>query len=399
MLLSKQNSPYRLKLVFVISSLNIGGTERQIVDIAPALTARGFEIIVYCFTEPGALAPLLARAGIRVVAPPAGPAKQLGPWARKARFVRSVGRLFSLLVKERPAAVHCFLPLANVFGLLAARAARIRCVLTSRRSLNRYQAKYPWLSRLERRLHRHATAVVANSYAAARELVAEERAPPDQVLVIHNGVALDKFDAPIDPSQMRAQLGIPADALIIVIVANLIPYKGHLDLLAALARIKRDLVDDWRLLVVGRDDGAGPSIHRAAVDRGLIDNLMLLGVRTDVPALLGAADIAVLASQEEGFPNAILEYMAAGLPIVATDVGGTSEAIGGDDVGWLVPPGDAAAMAQALLNLATDAPLRRRMSAAGYARVHAQFSIGSCADAYAELYRRMLVADAEKTCK
>ena len=386
-----------LKLVFVISSLNIGGVERQIVDTAPALIARGFKIIVYCFTEPGALAPLLQQAGIRVVAPQAGPAMRLGPWVRKARFVRSVGRLFSLLVKERPAAVHCFLPLANVFGLLAARAAGIRCVLTSRRSLNRYQAKYPWLSRLERRLHRHATAVVANSYAAARELVAEEGAPLNRVIVIHNGIALDKFDVPIDPLQVRAQLGIPADALIIIIVANLIPYKGHLDLLVALDRIKRKLPDGWRLLVVGRDDGAGPSIYRAAVHNGLVDNLMLLGVRTDVPALLGAANIAVLASEEEGFPNAILEYMAAGLPVIATDVGGTSEAIGGEDVGWLVPAGDTAAMAEALLTLATDAPLRRRMGTAGHARVRAQFSIGSCADAYAELYRRVLVADVEKT--
>jgi glycosyltransferase involved in cell wall biosynthesis len=377
------------RLLFVIGSLAVGGTERHVADIAPALAQRGYDVTVYCLSEPGALAAALAAQGVGVIAPPfGGGADGAGRLGRRLRFAAGAAYLYTLLATRRPALVHCFLPVANVVGLVLARAAFLPRIVTSRRSLNRFQQRQPLLGKLERSINPRADAVVTNSHAAAAELVAEG-VDARLISVIHNGIPTGRVATPLSRAEAREQLGLPADALVIVVVANLIGYKRHVDLVAALGRAAPGL-PPFVLLVAGRDDGEGEAVRRAAATYGIGARVRLLGERSDLAALLRAADIGVLCSSEEGFPTAVVEYMAAGLAVVATDVGGTAEAVLDGETGFLVPASDVDALAERLTALGADPELRLRQGQAGRARAGELFTLEACVAAYDRLYRRLL---------
>jgi glycosyltransferase involved in cell wall biosynthesis len=180
----------------------------------------------------------------------------------------------------------------------------------------------------------------------------------------------------IDRPQARARLGLAQADLVFTSVANLFPYKGHADLLQALHMVRDRLPAEWVLLVSGRDvDGTLAALRRLADRQNLAGHVRFLGERRDIPAILSAADIHISASHYEGFPNNILEAMCAGLPIVATAVGGVSEQVVHGSTGLLVPPGDPGALAAALLTLANDARRRHMLGQGGRRRVEEQFPI------------------------
>jgi glycosyltransferase involved in cell wall biosynthesis len=305
-------------------------------------------------------------------------------------FGISVLRLYWLLLIRRPAIVHCFLPMANLLGVVLGRAAFIKHIVVTRRSLNRYQDRQPLLGALERRLLHSADVIVSNSRAAVRQLVEEESAPAERIEVIHNGISLSRMEVSASRSEIRKTLAIEDDALVFVIVANLIPYKGHLDLVAALSGIASSLPNKWVLLAAGRDEGASVAVLGAARDGNIEEHVRLLGPRTDVAHLLHASDIAMLCSHEEGFPTAIVEYMVVGLPVVSTDIGGTGEAVSDGETGVLVPVGDPQALGAALLRLAQDGETRRRMGEAGRRRALERFTLDVCVAAYDRLYSELL---------
>jgi glycosyltransferase involved in cell wall biosynthesis len=256
----------------------------------------------------------------------------------------------------------------------------------SRRSLNRYQAGHPFLGKCELRLHRDMTAILGNSHHVVRELIDEEGCPPERVALIYNGIDVSAFEAerphpPTAPNESKSER-----PFVLITVANLIPYKGHNDLLAALGEVANALPPKWSLLCVGRDNGIGASLREQAQALGIEDNIKLLGARSDIVSLLAAADLGVLSSHEEGFANSILEGMAASLPMIVTDVGGNAEAVVNGVTGLVVPPRNASALGGAILKLALDAQLRRTMGRAGHERVEKYFGIDSCVTNYARLY-------------
>ncbi len=212
--------------------------------------------------------------------------------------------------RRKPQIMHFYLPLAYMLGARLRSFARVPVKVMSRRSLNIYQRKMPMISRIERWLHARMTAVLGNSKQVAHELIDQENCPPDKVGLIYNGTDLSTIAAamPLDMST----LGIPAGSFILIVIANLIPYKGHADLLNALGNIASQMPQPWHLLCVGRDQGYGPQLRDQAAKLGLDKNVHFLGERTDVAQLLKAADIGVLSSHEEGFSNAVIE----GLPPV-----------------------------------------------------------------------------------
>jgi glycosyltransferase involved in cell wall biosynthesis len=174
-------------------------------------------------------------------------------------------------------------------------------------------------------------------------------------------------------------------------VANLIPYKGHADLLDAFGSIREQLPQNWELWCVGRDDGIGQGLKERAERLGIASHVRFLGSRSDVPDLLLRADVGVLCSHEEGFSNAVLEAMAAGLPMVVTDVGGNAEAVVDGDTGYVVPPKDPPRLAEALLSVALDAR-RSDMGARGRKRAEELFSMDACLHQYELLYQEAVPA-------
>jgi glycosyltransferase involved in cell wall biosynthesis len=179
----------------------------------------------------------------------------------------------------------------------------------------------------------------------------------------------------------------------LIIVANLIPYKGHADLVQALAICRQRMPLDWCLLIVGRDDGIQEQLQRQIDIIGSADRIRFLGARRDVPALLAAADIGLLVSHQEGFSNAILEGMAAGLPMIVTDVGGNAEAVRHGETGLVVPARDPDQLAAAIVRLSNDAAARNAFGNAGRERVREYFSFASCVDRYDRLYRGLWRGD------
>jgi glycosyltransferase involved in cell wall biosynthesis len=372
------------RILVVTGSLAVGGTEMHLARVLPGLVKRGWEVTVFALTGEGPLAKPLRDGGVQVVSLGWGEPIH-GNRALPQRLLRlamvSVG-LVRAMRRLKPTITHFFLPEAYIVGAVCARVAGLGNLAMSRRSLNLYQAKRPGIGRIERALHRRMSVVLGNSGAVVREL-REEGIGLDRLALIYNGLAQPA--AALDRAATRRALGVPDEALTIAIVANLIPYKGHLDLVEALGRAAPDL-PDWRLLCIGRDDGHGPTLREAAARAGIADRIQWLGPRHDVDALLGAADIGVLASHEEGFSNALLEGMAAALPMIATSVGGNPEAVVEGETGLLVPPRAPERLADAIRALGCDPARRAAMGAAARRRVEERFSLERCIADYDRLY-------------
>jgi glycosyltransferase involved in cell wall biosynthesis len=384
------SGPSGKPILYVVGSLDLGGAETHLVSLTPRLMSHGWQPILYCLTHTGTQAAELASRGVEVVGPPLT-VHRAGRWRFTQAFALalSVLKLLWLLLLRRPTVAHFFLPMSYVLGAPVALLVQTPICIMSRRSLNRYQRNHPLLRKLELRLHPHMEAVLGNSYSVVRELIEDENCAPGRVGLIYNGVDVANFDIAA-PQKLAFEVeGAATSDLILVTVANLIPYKGHDDLLNALARIAGELPKSWTLLCVGRDDGYGQRLRSQARHLGLRDHVRFLGERRDVASLMKGADIGVLCSHEEGFANAILEGMAAGLPMIVTNVGGNSEAVVDEITGLVVKPHDPEALGQAILKLASDPLMRRRMGKAGLNRVKKHFSIDACVAAYVHMYESL----------
>jgi glycosyltransferase involved in cell wall biosynthesis len=378
-----------LRVAVVTSRLDVGGTERHIARILPALQRRGLDVVLYLMERGGLLEAEISARGVRIEGPLQS--RRLLHWPI-LRWSMATLDLARWLRRERPTVVHFFLPRPYLFGSLAAALAGQRRRLMSRRSLTDYRAKYPLLGTVERYLHRRTFGILGNSQAVIDQL-ATEVDDRRKLGLIYNGIEMPSSVFTNRRQQTRALLQVPSDALVVSVIANLIAYKGHRDLIEALALIADRLPRPWRLLAIGRDDGIGGELADLAQSRGIAGNIMWLGERSDVEELLSASDIFVLPSHQEGFSNALLEAMAARLPAVATAVGGNIDAVAADETGVLVPVRDPRALAAAILRLAQDPETRRSFGEAARRRVEQRFSLPACVDRYEKLYRALGVAD------
>jgi glycosyltransferase involved in cell wall biosynthesis len=379
------------RILYVIGSLEFGGAEQHVVQVARKLKARGWVPEFFVFSLGGPLTEYLDSEGIPIFG------RSMPAWLeRLAAFPRIKARLGLLMlmgsltrtmIARRPLIAHFFLPGAYLIGGLAALVTGTRPRVMSRRSMNNYQKAYPIYARLEHFLHPRMDRICGNSYAVIEQLKSEG-ARESQLVLLYNGIDLSRFDRVVESNVLRSDLGIASDALVLVIVANLIPYKGHDDLIQALGFIRDELPKPWVCLCVGRDDGILHQLQSRARMVGVDNHIYWLGPRSDVPDLVAASDIGILCSHEEGFSNAVLESMAAALPLVVTDVGGNSEAVIHGDTGWVVPPQNPVALAEGILKLVRH-PQRNMLGQRGRKRVERLFSLNTCIEQYEALYRSL----------
>lgn len=374
------------RLLIVAESLGVGGTESHFLRTLPPLSERGFDVTVFCLTGEGTRAGEARARGIEVVGPKS--TETAGAGSRSPlHLVSAAGRLYALMRRLRPDIVHFYLPGPYLVGAPVAIAARAPVKITSRRSLSLYQRNWPLAGRVERRLHAAMDAAIGNSQAVVRELIGEG-VEPEKARLIYNGI-----EGPLslpDRAEARAALRLDSNCLVGAIVANLIPYKGHRDLIEALPLVAAKLQTPFVILAAGRDQGIRAELEALAAERGAAGRIRFLGEHQDISTLLAAADFGLLASHEEGFSNVVLEGMAAGLPMIVTNVGGNPEAVLDGETGLVVPPRDPGAIAQAILRLAADPALRTRLGEEGRARVEQKFSLRQCVDAHAALYFELL---------
>ncbi len=284
----------------------------------------------------------------------------------------------------RPDLVHTWMFAANTYGFAAARACGVTNVVIGQRCVD------PWKSRLQLaidgQLARRCRGVVVNS-EGVRDFYVRHGAPADRVRLIANGVAIPQPPA-TTRRQLLAELGLPEDSRLIGLVGRLWPQKRVKDAIWA-ADLLKVIRGDVHLLVIG--DGPQRDRLRRFRDQVCIrGKVHFLGQRGDVPQFMPHFDVLWSTSAYEGQSNAILEAMACGVPVVATDIPGTRELVVPGATGYLVPVGDRAAFAKFTERLLNDTSLAGRFSAAARNRVAREFSVEQMIERHAALYRELL---------
>lgn len=380
------------KILYVIGSLELGGAEKHLTNIMIRLKQRGWHPSLFVLSPGGPLTEQIEKYDIHIYAPQSflwfqKMVKKIKNkrWRSYSSFLFYLLNITKLFWREKPDVLHFFLPTPYIIGGIASLFSPTKIRIMSRRSLNFYQKNHRALSILERWLHKSLTLACANSKAVENDL-RSELIPQSKIRLIYNGIDTGIYEKDFNREEERLKENIPVNALVFIIVANLIPYKGHLDLIEAFSKIKDKLPKSWVLLCVGRDDGIGQSLEKAVVENGLKGKVRFLGSRLDSSRLFRLSDIGILCSHEEGFSNSILEGMAAGLPMVVTDVGGNAEAVVHKETGFVVPPHNPEELAQAILKLAVNSELIGQMGQKGKRRVSTNFSIESCVANYEKLY-------------
>ena len=363
-------------VLHVVLSLTPGGTEHLVVELCKRLRPE-FRVAVCCLDTDGAWAADVRKGGVEVTS--------LG---RRHGFRPDLGRRIAQLAAERQLTVlHCHQYSPFVYGRIATYwNRRLKLVYTEHGRLS--DAPPTWKRRLVNpMLSRFDGAIVGVSHEL-RHYMIDSGFPSGAVSVIHNGIAPGSLPSVIDRQRARRSLGLDDHAFVAATVARLDPVKDLMTLLEAFVTVRRR-IPSARLVIVG--DGPERERLAARAERSdLAGAVHITGYRSDVRALLPAADVYVSSSISEGVSLTILEAMAAGVPVVATAVGGTPEILE-DGGGLLVPSRDTDQLASAILSLAVDRRRRTDMAAAARRRLETSFTIDRMVEDYARTYRRLLV--------
>lgn len=372
-------------VLHLVSSFHQGGSERQALQLARLLGASGrYGVRVASLDGDGVL-----RAEAEAVSKGEVPRFELTSF-RDAGTVRQLRRFAGFLTANDIAVVHTHDFYTNVFGMLGASLARVPARVASKRETSGVRSGAQRI--VERGAYRLAHAIVANAEAVKRQLV-DEGVRGEKIVRIYNGLDSRRVDG--DGSRDRrgllAALGLPTGAAsrFVTIVANMrLPVKDHATFLRAARRIA-DASPDTAFLLAGEGE-LEEGLRAEARSLGLADRAHFLGRCDRVAELLAVSDVCVLSSRAEGFSNAILEYMAAGRPVVATRVGGAAEAVSDGETGYLVDPGDDARLAGRVLDLLGDPPRASEMGDRARRIVAERFSCEAQLASTERLYDRLL---------
>ena len=370
------------RVLYLITELNVGGAERSLARLLAGLDRARFVPTVACLY--GSDSPV--ADDIRALGIPVHDLVMRHKWRWDAFW-----RLYRLLRRERPAILHTFLFHANIPGRVVGRLAGAPIVISGERTMGMESRWRYFLNRITQGL---ADRVVCVSQQVADFCVERVGIPRAKVVVIPNGVDLgspgkwSRVGRTLLRREARGALGLPADRALVGAVARLDPVKRLDVLLRALA-----LLEDVPAVIVGYGPEEG-RLKALAGQLGIADRVVFAGHQRDVRPWLAALDVFVLPSDWEGMSNALLEAMASRLPVVATATGGTPDVVLDGQTGFLVPPGDAPALARAIDVFLQDPELRERMGRAGRRRVVEHFSVGQMVERTQALYASLLAGQA-----
>lgn len=368
-----------IPVLHLVSRFWVGGSERQFIERLRA-HPDGFTPVVACLELSGGNLDEFLSLGL-----PAPELFDLRGSLLKPNTLVQVARLSRLIRRRGIQLVHANEFISNFIAFLGARAAGVP-VIVNRVDLGHLRDGFGARHRrVEKWISRHADGVCANAEGVRRLCIDEEGSEAERTFVVRNGLDLRRFDA-LAAASLQGPL--PEGRPLVAVVANLWPVKGHRTLIEAIARVHAQN-PGARFALVG--DGPERSfLERRIADLRLDGVVALLGTRYDVPAILARADAACLPSHAEGLPNAIMEAMAASLPVAATAVGGTPELVIPGETGFLSPSGDPEGLADALLRLLADPDGARRMGARGRRLVADAYSLDRLAAAHGAMYRAVL---------
>ena len=367
----------RMNVLHVISALPVGGVENQLCLVLKRYDRARVFPCVCSLGDKGEVGREIEAAGIEVVS------------LNKLRHGFDWGIVRDLMRVIRQRGIHVVRTHqyhANLYGRLAAYLCRVPCIVPSIHNV------YTRDRKLHRRvlnnlLGRISDRVIAVSGAVKDDIMAYDGLSADKITVLYNGVEEGRF-AGIDGAGARSVFGIPADADVVGTVGRLTHQKGQEYLVEAMSVVLKEFPRTL-LLIVG-DGPAGSGLRGLVKQRGMEGSVIFTGSRKDVPDMLAAMDIFVFPSLWEGLPNALVEAMAAGKPIVATDIKPNREVLGSGQTGLFVPCEDSAATAAGIMQLLRDRESASQFASAARERALSQFTINKTVNAYTDLFEEIL---------
>jgi L-malate glycosyltransferase len=374
-------SPSRIRLLKFITIFAIGGTERQVVNLARQIDRSQFDLQMACFRRTGQFLDEVISLGI--------PVSQYG--IKKLYYPQTLWqqiRLARFLRKQRIQVLHTYGFHAAVFAVPAARLAGVPAIVVSIRDTGEL------LTQSQRRVQQIAClladSVLVNA-EAVRQWLISEGCPAEKIDVIRNGVAFDRMQP--CGSQIRHELGLESGVPLVAMLSRLNRLKGVEYLLKAAAEVAARF-SEVHFLIVGDSPPQDPDyknqLEREARRLGLQRRVTFTGFRTDIPELLSELAVSILPSLSEGLSNVLLESMAAGVPVLATTVGGNSEIVEDGVTGLLVPPRDSDALARALCLLLNNPSLAKRLGDAGKRKIRENYSVQRMVERTEHHYRKLL---------
>ena len=360
------------KIRIIIGSLNVGGTEKQLLKIINYLAKKNWEIELITLKEKGILAKYLNKKikvnnlNIKV----------------SFKFIRLFKTIFKLLkiFKKNPYTLtHFFLPQAYILGMASSIIANTKCkLIMSRRSLNFYQNKFFFYRTIEKFLHQKINKILVNSEAIKKQLINQEGVSKNKIKIIYNGVEAKNNKKFKKNNNFN-----------IVIIANLIPYKNHHILFNSLNLIKEKLPKNWKIYCIGRDDGIKKNLIKLSKKKGIFNKIIWIET-LKLKNILSNCNLGILCSKEEGFPNAILEYFAFKLPVITTDVGGCKEIVKNKKNGILVSKNDPLELSKAILYLYKNKNKAKKFANEGFRTVKNKFSLKKTINEHEKEYLKCL---------
>lgn len=369
------------RILHLITSFEVGGTERQAVELLKRIDRRRFDVSLAALRLEG---PLYQEVAAMFPRAPQFPLTSF----YNANAAKQLMRLRDWMIRKRVEILHAHDFYAGLFGAAAARLAGVRVIACQRHMRLSDRRAHEWGTRLT---HRLARRVLVNSEAIRDHLLAGGHVAPEKIVVIHNGLsaaaeraALDNDSRPKQRAALLRELNLDEGAKLIGLVARLHPVKGHRYFIEAASRIAA--VEPKAHFPLVGDGALRREIEEQAARLGVGDRVHLLGDRSAAALIAAGFDIAVSASLSEGLPNAVMEAMAAGAPVVATAVGGTSELVIDGVTGFLVPPADDDALARRILDALGNPERSARMASHARRRALSQFSMRRMVESVERLY-------------
>lgn len=370
-----QTSYKKISVCHLLPALPAHGAEQLLLDIVRHMDRDRITLSVCLISEMGPLVREFEAIGIPVYFLP----------KRSRNDLSVIFRLAALWKKNRFDLIHTHLFTADLWGRLAGFLSWVPIVSTSHTTSDPNIGHLGrWLDRI---LDRRNNAVICVSKAVLKYRIHEAGFDPKKIHLIENGIDLDRFRETASKGEMETRLGLPLGRRWAVIVGRLVPLKGHRFLIEALSLLTKDFAQ-LGLLVVG--DGEEEKSLRALTEAlGLSERVVFLGLRRDIPDILGISEVLVLPSSREGLPIVLLEAMAASLPVVVTPVGGIPEVVMEGKTGIFVTQ-EPGSIAQALRWIFENFDSARTMGKNARLLIEERYDIRTVAGRYESLYRAIL---------
>lgn len=360
----------------------VGGAERNITQLMIGINKDKFELCIACFVS-GKLVESMRNQGFSII-----DLNKAGIYTISG--LRNLVFLKRFVTEKKISLIVTYHESSDFYGLVLSRICNIP-IISARRDMG-------FKTELHHRLAykcvgRFFDAVLAVSNAVKKEIIKRRWFPEKKIFTIYNAIDAIDYGKADEGMTLKRNLGIHLKSPVVGMVANIHRIKGYHYFLRAAGIIHR-YKRDTQFLMIGYDEIKSnftiATLKRYGEEMGISENLHFLGGRKDIPDLISLFDVAVLASLSEGFSNVILEYMASSKPVVATEVGGNPETVVHGETGLLVPPGDADALASAILSILEDKEVASKFGVAGRKRVEERFSLDVMLRNYENLFEQVI---------